>query len=126
MRLRALILVFLLAPCLVAADDTAKPISPEEAAKQVNEKVARNKIVRTADAAAPYAADPGCTRPVSPIDNPLCCPCVTPWPGTPCGARPGSWGSPCANLPCPRTPAKGSRGTSAPAGSPRCARSPGP
>jgi DNA/RNA endonuclease YhcR with UshA esterase domain len=39
MRLPALILVVVLTPFLAVADDNAKPIGPDEAAKQVNEKV---------------------------------------------------------------------------------------
>jgi DNA/RNA endonuclease YhcR with UshA esterase domain len=48
MRRRALILVVVLAPFLAAADDAAKPISPEEAAKQVNEKVTVKMEVKSA------------------------------------------------------------------------------
>jgi DNA/RNA endonuclease YhcR with UshA esterase domain len=48
MRLRALILVFVLAPFVAAADDNARPIGPEEAAKQVNEKVRLKMEVKSA------------------------------------------------------------------------------
>jgi len=47
MRLSALILVFVLTRFL-AADDTAKPLSPEEAARQVNEKVTVKMEVKSA------------------------------------------------------------------------------
>jgi DNA/RNA endonuclease YhcR with UshA esterase domain len=47
-RLRALILVLVLAPFLAAADDTAKQVSPEEAAKQANEKVTLRMEVKAA------------------------------------------------------------------------------
>jgi DNA/RNA endonuclease YhcR with UshA esterase domain len=47
MRLCALILVLVLAP-LAGADDKAKPISPEEAAKQVNENVTVKMEVKSA------------------------------------------------------------------------------
>jgi DNA/RNA endonuclease YhcR with UshA esterase domain len=48
MRLCALALVLVLPPFLAAADDTAKPISREEAAKQVNEKVTLKMEVKAA------------------------------------------------------------------------------
>jgi DNA/RNA endonuclease YhcR with UshA esterase domain len=48
MSLRALVLVLLFAP-VVAADDPGKPISPEEAAKQVNEKVTVKMEVKSAN-----------------------------------------------------------------------------
>jgi DNA/RNA endonuclease YhcR with UshA esterase domain len=48
MRLRALLLVLVLSP-FVAADDTAKPLSPEEAAKHLNEKVTVKMEVKAAN-----------------------------------------------------------------------------
>src|SRR5262249_61480465 len=48
MRFYALILVFVLTPFLAAADDTAKPLSPEEAARQVKEKVTVTMEVKSA------------------------------------------------------------------------------
>jgi hypothetical protein len=48
MRLRALILVVMLASVLAAAEDTAKAISPEEAGKQVNEEVTAQMEVKSA------------------------------------------------------------------------------
>src|SRR5438045_3750797 len=47
MVLRSLVLVLLVAP-MAAADDTAKPLSPEEAAKKVNEKVTVRMEVKAA------------------------------------------------------------------------------
>ena len=49
MGLRALVLVLLVAPAVALADDNAKPISPEEAAKQVNEKVTMKMEVKAAN-----------------------------------------------------------------------------
>jgi DNA/RNA endonuclease YhcR with UshA esterase domain len=48
MRLPALMLVFVLTPFLAAAEENAKPIGPEEAAKQVNEKVTLRMEVKSA------------------------------------------------------------------------------